>query len=327
MDADSALAMIDTMGLDAGLNLEGEQLAGLFGAMEHDQVAGFGSDQLFNVATNMHGEHFQFMDDDSAQAMLDAIGADQALGLGGNTLAGILSAMDGVQIGEYGSGEIFNFADTLTVDDFGLLDSDSAFGVFTGMELDQALNLQGDQLAGLFNVMDGSKIPELGGDTVVELFTNWGPESLGILGSEQALGVATALNGSHFESLEAPQLLGLTTAIDSQDIGELGSEVLSVIAGNLEINDLANLNGDLASGIFGQVTDEAFGAFDPQRVEVALEVLNADFFNAGAADFGALLPGTTIFDQVDFDTPDALQDLIAGQDAGAFFGGLFSSDS
>ena len=119
----------------------------------------------------------------------------------------------------------------------------------------------------------------------------------------------------------------MTTAISAQDIGELGSEALSVIAGNLEVNDLANLDGDLASGIFGQVTDDAFGLFDDSRVEAVLEVLDADFFNAGAASFDSLPGGTTIFDQLDLDSPDALLDLIAGQDAGAFFGGLFSGNN
>ena len=96
---------------------------------------------------------------------------------------------------------------------------------------------------------------------------------------------------------------------------------------SLGIEQAMELQGDLASGIFGQVTDETLGTFDHGRLEAALTALDADFFNAGAASFDSLPGGTTIFDQLDVDSPDALLDLVAGQDAGAFFGGLFSGNN
>jgi len=162
---------------------------------------------------------------------------------------------------------------------------------------------------------------------VVELFTNWGPENLGLLGSEQILGVATAMDGNHFQTLEAPQLLSLTTGVGASDINALGSDVLSVIASNLEVEDLASLGGELAGGIFGLVTDETLSTFDDGRIEAALTALDADFFNAGSADFANLVGGNTVFDQIDFESPQALVDLLGDQGTQDFFGGdLFGNN-
>ena len=54
-------------------------------------------------------------------------------------LAGIFGAMDNVQIAGFESGQIFDVAASINAEEFQLLDSDSAFGMFTGMELEQAV--------------------------------------------------------------------------------------------------------------------------------------------------------------------------------------------
>ena len=55
----------------------------MVGALEHDQIIGLEAEQLFEAATAIAGEHFQFMDGESALAMMEAIGIEQALGLDG----------------------------------------------------------------------------------------------------------------------------------------------------------------------------------------------------------------------------------------------------
>ncbi|GIS94394.1 MAG: hypothetical protein CM1200mP22_16310 [Dehalococcoidia bacterium] len=52
MGGDSAFAMFDTMGSDATA-LGGDQLAGIFGAMESDQMHQIKEDQLLESAGNM----------------------------------------------------------------------------------------------------------------------------------------------------------------------------------------------------------------------------------------------------------------------------------
>ena len=81
MDAESALAMLDSMGIDRALGLEGDSLAGMFGALDDNQIAGFESGQLFDAAAAMSGEHFQFLDSDSAFGIFTGMGLDQALNL------------------------------------------------------------------------------------------------------------------------------------------------------------------------------------------------------------------------------------------------------
>ena len=95
----------------------------------------------------------------------------------------------------------------------------------------------------------------------------------------------------------------------------------------LGIEQAMELQGDLASGIFGQVTDETLGTFDDGRLEAALTALDADFFNAGASDFADLSGANTIFDQIEFESPEALADLFGDQGTQDFFGGsLFGTN-
>ena len=55
MDSESVQEMFGYMGIDRALNLEGRQLAGLFGAMDHEQLTHFGGQQLFDAANQMSG--------------------------------------------------------------------------------------------------------------------------------------------------------------------------------------------------------------------------------------------------------------------------------
>ncbi len=83
----------------------------------------------------------------------------------------------------------------------------------------------------------------------------------------------------------------------------------------------------MAGGIFGLVTDETLSLFDDGRIEAALDALDADFFNGGAADFASLTGGDTIFDQIEFVSPDALVDLLNEQGTLGFFGGVLFGDN
>ena len=123
------------------------------------------------------------------------------------------------------------------------------------------------------------------------------------------------------------QLYGLTTALDPDDIDELEPAVVTVVAQNIEVDDLATLNTELAGAIFEQVSDAAIGSFTDDRVQAALAALDADFFSAGAASFDAIPGNTTIFDQVDFEPPQPLVNLVGGGIGQSLFGGnLFGNN-
>ena len=109
---------------------------------------GFDAEQLLQAASSMRGEHFQMMDADSAYAMIETIDIQQALALEGERLAGIFGAMDDVQITGFSGEELFDAAAAKSEEHFQFMDTDSAFGIFTGMGLDEALNLDGGQPGG-----------------------------------------------------------------------------------------------------------------------------------------------------------------------------------
>ena len=140
-------------------------------------------------------------------------------------------------------------------------------------------------------------------------------ESLKALGATHSF----TLLSDQKPGLEASGSWGLTVGIGAGDINALGSAVLSVIASNLAVEDLAALEGSLVGEIFGLVTDETLRAFDDGRIEAALAALDADFFNAGAADFANLAGGNTVFDQIEFDSPEALVELFGDQGIQDFF--------
>ena len=75
------------------------------------------------------------------------------------------------------------------------------------------------------------------------------------------------------------------------------------------------------------VTDETLSTFDDGRLEAALAALDADFFNGGAADFADLAGGNTVFDQIDFESPEALTNLFGDQGTLDFFGGALFGNS
>ncbi|MDP7083749.1 MAG: hypothetical protein QGH97_05155 [Dehalococcoidia bacterium] len=103
----------------------GDGLAGMFSAMDQGQVAGFDPSQRFDAAGAMGGADFQFMNPESAFAMFDTMGFDQALGMGGEQLAGIFGAMDGTQIEGFDPGQLFEGAAVMSGEHFGFMDTEA----------------------------------------------------------------------------------------------------------------------------------------------------------------------------------------------------------
>ena len=324
MDADSAFATYLNLTQDQHGELLQGQLAGMFGAMNASDIGDLPGNQIIDALSKIESDDFQFLDSESALAMYTDVGQDLALGLEGGQLAGLFAAMDGEEIQVFEGSEIFQVASAMGGEGVRLLDSDSAFGVFNGMGLDQSLILDTDLLAGLVNVFDPPQFEELGGDQVVQVVGALNEEDLAGLGNEQALGIATSLDLGHFGEVEPSRLFGLTTAIEANDIDKLGSDVLTVIAEKIDVDDLATLHTELAGAIFELVSDGAIGSFTDDRVEATLVALGADFFGAGATDFEGIASGTTVFDQVDFESPESLLDLVgAGVGESLFGGNLF----
>ena len=308
--------------VNLGLRFEEAIMAsGQTAAFTSEDFINKGGDFAYGIAHDMDHRGFQDLGSDAVAGMYEAMDHDQFLGLDGGQMAGMFAAMNGYQIQGFDPADVAAVASAMSRQDFGLLDPDSAVGMFNSMGVDESLDLEAEALAGLINEFEASHFEELGGEQVSQIVGSLDRDHLASLGRAQALGVASALGESHFVALDSGRLFGLTTAIDANDIGGLGGVVLEIIAGGLDVADLAALDTDLAGEIFEQVSDDALTAFDDSRVEAALDSLDANFFNAGAAGFDSIAGGDTIFDQVYYATPEVLVNLFEGNGLTDVFGG------
>ena len=90
--------MTQDLRIDKAVNLGSDQLAGAFGVMDLAQIDGFESGDVSNVVGTINGEAFRVLGADNANAFLTQIGVDQVVGLGGDKIVGLFSAVDGDQI-------------------------------------------------------------------------------------------------------------------------------------------------------------------------------------------------------------------------------------
>ena len=106
MDPEAAAAMMDTMGsAEATDALGGEQLAGIIGAINPDELAEvMPSEVLMEAAEKMTIENFEAMSGEGAGAMFDVLGSEQVFeSLGEVQVAGLFSAMDAEQMATLGT--------------------------------------------------------------------------------------------------------------------------------------------------------------------------------------------------------------------------------
>ena len=148
------------------------------------------------------------------------------------------------------------------------------------------------------------------------------------MGAGVAVGtVVGCLQADQFGGLGSGQLFGLTTAINANDIGNLGGEILEQLVQGSESGDLSALDNDRAGEIFALVGDDIIGGFDGDHVAAALDALGADFFGAGATGFEGIAGGDTVFDLIDFEAPEALADLLTGEEFENLFANSFTTNS
>ncbi|MCH8799691.1 MAG: hypothetical protein IH963_02155 [Chloroflexi bacterium] len=284
-----------------------------------------GSAFAHDLAEDLDHVGFQDLGPDTVLGIFEAMDHDQFTGLESGQKASMFAAMNGFQIQEFDPGDVAAVAAAMSSQDFTLLDPDSAFGMFNAMGIELSLDLESGALAGMITHFEGSHISELGGDDISRIVGGLAHGQLAGLGDEQALNIALEMNSGHFDRLSPEQVSGLTTGINANDIGALGESVLESIVGSLRPDDFSALSNEKAGKIFQGVGDGSISRLSDEHLGAALDVLDAKFFEAGAAGFSDIQGRVTTFDQVSFETPPALLDLFAGQDLEDFFGGLFGS--
>ena len=144
--------MMDTMGsAEATQTLGGEQLAGIIGAINPDELAEvMPSEVLMEAAEKMTIENFEAMSGEGAGAMFDVLGAEQVFeSLGEVQVAGMFSAMDAEQMATLGTETI---AEALTT-----------------MGTDNAVAMGADNLAEMMTAMDSESMSVVGGEALTEM--------------------------------------------------------------------------------------------------------------------------------------------------------------
>ena len=96
---EAAIGMFETIGANTvATDFTGDQLGGLIGALEPSQIGeSLTPDVLLEAAGKMTIDHFHNVGGDQAAAMVETLGFDQVLELGGEQVAGMFSAMAGEQ--------------------------------------------------------------------------------------------------------------------------------------------------------------------------------------------------------------------------------------
>ena len=95
----------------------------------------------------------------------------------------------------------------------------------------------------------------------------------------------------------------------------LGGDGLDLVEADAFGGAIAGLSGDIILDIFDNL--EEAGAI--------LETVGADLFGSGGLDFEGIAGVDTIFDQLDFDAPEDLLDLVAGEVGDTLYGALFGA--
>ena len=99
LDPESATTLFEALGYESVLDLQGDQVAGIMGALDAAQVGQLDSGQLFNALLSMdEPETFAYLSPGSALAMYKGIVFDPANDMDAMRAAGLFGAMDPVDI-------------------------------------------------------------------------------------------------------------------------------------------------------------------------------------------------------------------------------------
>ena len=162
-------------------SLEGDQLAGMFAAMEGEQLAALGGDGLVDAFANM--------------------GADHASSMGGENLAEMFGAMGGDGLGQLDPAALEDAAKAMDGGDMLQMGADAALGMFETLGAETAATtFTGDQLGGIFGALDPTDIGStISPEVLLESTEKMTIEHFANVGGEQA--------GAMFEALGSDQVL------------------------------------------------------------------------------------------------------------------------
>jgi|GEM_PF-2074049 hypothetical protein len=220
--------------------LGGEDLGGIFGALDHGSFADMGKDQIMGAIGGLGAKDFKDWDPGAAFNVFDNIDFEQAVGM--EHMGGLVGAM--------GPNEFHNIeGDQL----LGLFDS-FAFG---GAEFDLGTSgMDRDDIAGMMGAMDLDHMSELGSEGMIGALQHLDDKAMGAWDGGTAFNVFNSFGFE--EALDIDQLEGIVANFAPEQILEMG-ENLGGLLGGLDFQN----NGELLQGF----SFDTLGVLSPEEFE------------------------------------------------------------
>ena len=284
----------------------GDDAHNLLGAADHDYYLEIG-DQI--------GEIFGSIDFSTLDFETSALAGDDI---------GALIAAAGEGLQDIGGDDVLGAISLLDVTDFHW-EGDVAFDVIELVGLDQLIGSdQAEGIFGSFNLENSDLLGQTLGDQLDDLISDLDFDLHGDLLDGAVF--LDAIDPDALAGLELDDVAGLfNSAADIFLVEEdhLGLALDALLGGDgLDLVDPDAFGGAIA-GLSGDIILDIFD--DLAEAGAILETVGADLFGSGGLGFEGLLGGDTIFDQLDFDAPDDLLDLVGGEVGESIFATLFGT--
>ena len=205
--------------------LGGDDLGGIFGALDHESFAGMTDDHILDAIGIMEAKDFGAWDPSAAYNVFDNIEFGQVAEF---------EHLDGL-VGAMGLEQFEDLGDEKLVD----LITNFAFG---GPDFDLAASaLDGADVAGLIGSLDGEHLGELGGDGILEALQHLEDKDLGVWAGGTAYDVFSTIGLE--QALYLDQLEGIVGNFAAEHIQQLGDN-LDGLLGALDFQNNADVLGE-----------------------------------------------------------------------------------
>jgi len=316
----------------------GEDLGGIFGALEHESLAAMGHEQIFGAIGTMGANDFKGWDPGAAFNVFDTMDFEQAKGM--EHMGGLVGAMGPDQFQHIEGEQLLGLFDTFQFGGPGFdlgasgMDRDDIAGMMGAMDFDHMAQLGSEGMAGALQHLDDKAMGAWDGGTAFDVFNTFGFEEA--LGMEQLEGIVANFGAEHIQQM-GDNLGGLLGGLDFQGNGEvlqdfsfdtlgvlspeefkaLGGEHLANLANTTGGDELLGLGAEQLYTMVDNIDVGAFGEFDPsvvggmfagldheQIAGIDYDAMDAALEAAGAAflgglgDFDAISGASTAFDEL-----------------------------
>ena len=275
--------------------LGGDNLGGIFGALDYESFAGLDDEQILDAIGIMEAKDFGAWDPAAAYNVFDNIAFGQVVEF--EYLDALVGAMG-----------LEQFED---LDDEKLVDLITTFA-FGGPDFDlTASALDGADIAGLIGSLDGDHLGELGGDGILEAIQHLEDKDLTAWAGATAFDVFSTIGFD--QALDLDQLEGIVGNFAADHIEQLGDQ-LNDLLGALDFQNNADILGEFSFGALSILDSEDLQGLGVQYI---IDLTNAtggdEIIGLGAEQLEIIVGNIQADFFAEFD-PSVVGGIFAGLD-------------